>query len=175
MAESNGEDVQVPWFSGLCLEGEVAGQYEIERPGSQQEGQDTMKAGPLELDGLAPITIFVGANNSGKSRLLRKMFREHYPLKFKLNSGFGDESKLDIGKALHRLSSIIFKRSPQASHERSWIESEDLEGINDLLESIDEKINDARYATNRTRTRSLESVQRDLVKNGIKHGIRGFQ
>ena len=71
MAESNGEDVRVPWFSGLCLEGEVAGQYEIERTGSQQEGQDTTKAGLLELDGLAPITIFVGANNSGKSRLMR--------------------------------------------------------------------------------------------------------
>ena len=27
VAESNGQDVQVPWFSGLCLEGEVAGQF----------------------------------------------------------------------------------------------------------------------------------------------------
>ena len=71
MAESNGQDVHVPWFSGLCLEGEVAGQYEIERPGSQQEVQDTTKDGVLELEGLAPITIFVGANNSGKSRLMR--------------------------------------------------------------------------------------------------------
>ena len=71
MAESNGQDVHVPWFSGLCLEGEVAGQYEIELSGSQQEVQDATKAGLLELDGLAPITIFVGANNSGKSRLMR--------------------------------------------------------------------------------------------------------
>ena len=74
MAESNGEDVQVPWFSGLCLEGKVAGQYEIERSGSQREDQEPTKAGVLELDGLAPITIFVGANNSGKSRLMREMF-----------------------------------------------------------------------------------------------------
>ena len=74
MVESNGQDVRVPWFSGLCLEGEVAGQYEIERSGSQQEHQDPTKAGQLELDGLAPITIFVGANNSGKSRLMRELF-----------------------------------------------------------------------------------------------------
>ena len=74
MGESNGHDVQVPWFSGLCLEGEVAGQYEIERAGRQQEHQDPTKAGLLELDGLAPITIFVGANNSGKSRLMRELF-----------------------------------------------------------------------------------------------------
>jgi hypothetical protein len=74
VGESNGHDVQVPWFSGLCLEGEVAGQYEIERAGRQQEHQDPTKAGLLELDGLAPITIFVGANNSGKSRLMRELF-----------------------------------------------------------------------------------------------------
>jgi hypothetical protein len=52
----------------------VAGQYEIERAGRQQEHQDPTKAGLLELDGLAPITIFVGANNSGKSRLMRELF-----------------------------------------------------------------------------------------------------
>jgi hypothetical protein len=74
VVESDGQDVQVPWFSGLCLEGEVAGQYAIERSGSQQEHQDPTKAGQLELDGLAPITIFVGANNSGKSRLMRELF-----------------------------------------------------------------------------------------------------
>jgi hypothetical protein len=72
--ESNGQDVRVPWFSGLCLEGEVARQYEIERFGSQREHQEPTQAGVLELDGLAPITIFVGANNSGKSRLMREMF-----------------------------------------------------------------------------------------------------
>jgi len=74
VVESNGQDVHVPWFSGICLEGEVAGQYEIERAGRQQEHQDPTKAGLLELDGLAPITIFVGANNSGKSRLMRELF-----------------------------------------------------------------------------------------------------
>ena len=66
--------MHVPWFSGIRLEGEVAGQYEIERSGSKQKQQNYTKAGLLELDGLAPITIFVGANNSGKSRLMRELF-----------------------------------------------------------------------------------------------------
>jgi hypothetical protein len=167
--------MHVPWFSGLCLEGEVAGQYEIERFGSQQEHQKPTKAGVLELDGLAPITIFVGANNSGKSRLMRKMFREQYPLKFKLNSGFCDDSKLDIGRELPRWRRIILNRAPQTSHERSWIKTDELDDVNDLLGSIEEKINTAKFTPNRTRTRYLESVQSDLVKNGIKDGIRGFQ
>jgi hypothetical protein len=147
----------------------------MERFGSQQEHQKPTKAGVLELDGLAPITIFVGANNSGKSRLMRKMFREQYPLKFKLNSGFCDDSKLDIGKELPRWSSIILNRAPQTSHERSWIKTDELDDVNDLLGSIEEKINTAKFTPNRTRTRYLESVQSDLVKNGIKDGIRGFQ
>ena len=89
MAENNGQDVRVPWFSGLCLEGEVAGQYEMECSGSQQQGQDTTKAGLLELDGLAPITIFVGANNSGKSRLMRELFKTEQLPRFKLKSRNG--------------------------------------------------------------------------------------
>ena len=163
MVESNGQDLQVPWFSGLCLEGEVAGQYEMDLSGSQQESDATGVAEVLALDGLAPITIFVGANNSGKSRLMRKMFREQYPLKFKLNSGFCDDSKLDIGKELPRWSSIILNRAPQTSHERSWIKTDELDDVNDLLGSIEEKINTAKFTPNRTRTRYLESLQSDLV------------
>ena len=64
----------MPWFSGLCLEGEVAGQYEMDLASSPQEPEGTGVAGVLALDGLSPITIFVGANNSGKSRLMREIF-----------------------------------------------------------------------------------------------------
>ena len=105
MAESNGQDVQVPWFSGLCLEGEVAGQYEIERPGSQQEVQDTTKAGVLELDGLAPITIFVGANNSGKSRLLRELFGNSEATKC-IRIGPAHEMKLGFKKMIALIQSL---------------------------------------------------------------------
>jgi len=51
-----------PWFSGLCLDGEVARLYEMESSGSQQELEGKEEQGVLELDGLSPITIFVGAN-----------------------------------------------------------------------------------------------------------------
>ena len=105
MAESNGQDVQVPWFSGLCLEGEVAGQYEIECPGSQQEGPDTTKAGLLELDGLAPITIFVGANNSGKSRLMRELFGNSEATKC-IRIGPADEIKTGLRRLIALTQSL---------------------------------------------------------------------
>jgi hypothetical protein len=92
-----------------------------------------------------------------------------------LNSGFGDDSKLDIGKELPRWSSIILNQTPQTSHKRSWIRNDELDQVNDLLESIEEKINAAKFLPNRTRSRNLESVQCDLEVNGIKDGIRGFQ
>jgi hypothetical protein len=174
VVESNGQDVRVPWFSGLCLEGEVAGQYEMDLSGSQQESEGRGVAGVLELDGLAPITIFVGANNSGKSRLMRNVFRVQYPLKFKLNTGFGDGLILDIGKKLNLWISKVLQRTPQTSHEKSWIINLDLDNINDVLESVEERINDSRSLNHHQRIRDLESVRCDLVKSGIKDGIRGL-
>jgi hypothetical protein len=175
VVESNGQDVRVPWFSGLCLEGEVAGQYEMDLSGSQQESEGRGVAGVLELDGLAPITIFVGANNSGKSRLMRNVFRVQYPLKFKLNTGFGDGLILDIGKKLNLWISKVLQRTPETSHEKSWIINLDLDNINDVLESVEERINDSRSLNHHQRIRDLESVRCDLVKSGIKDGIRGLQ
>ena len=174
MVEGNGQDVHVPWFSGLCLDGEVAGQYEMDPASNPQEPEDTVAAGVLALNGLAPITIFVGANNSGKSRLMRKVFRDQYPLKFKLYTGFGDGLIFDIGKMLNLWSSKVLQRTPQTNHKKSWIINQDLDNINDVLESVEEKINESRFS-NRQRTRDLESVRSDLVKCGIKDGIRGFQ
>lgn len=106
MDESNGQDVYVPWFSGLCLEGEVAGQYEIECPGGQQEHQEPTKAGVLELDGLAPITIFVGANNSGKSRLLRDLFGNSEAAKCLKVGPDSDEMKSDLRKLLELIQRL---------------------------------------------------------------------
>ena len=90
----------MPWFSGLCLEGKVAGQYEMEHPTSPQEDQDATKAGVLELDGLAPITIFVGANNSGKSRLMRELFKKELPVRFKLKSRDAHGAEVDIAREI---------------------------------------------------------------------------
>lgn len=73
----------VSWFSGLCLEGEVAGQYQIEGPAAEE---DDAASAYLELDNLAPITIFVGANNCGKSRLLRELFANLEPVYLRIGS-----------------------------------------------------------------------------------------
>jgi hypothetical protein len=70
----------------------------MERLGSQQEGQEATKAGLLELDGLAPITIFVGASNSGKSRLMRELFGNSEAAKCLKVGPDSDEMKSDLGK-----------------------------------------------------------------------------
>ena len=85
--------------------GEVAGQYEMERSGSQQEVQDTSKAGLLELDGLAPITIFVGANNSGKSRLMRELFGNPEATKC-IRIGPADEMKTGLRRFIALTQSL---------------------------------------------------------------------
>jgi hypothetical protein len=72
---------------------------------SQQEDQEPTKAGVLELDGLAPITIFVGANNSGKSRLMRELFGNSGAAKC-LQLGPSDEFKSDLNKLTELCSSL---------------------------------------------------------------------
>ena len=99
MAESNGQDVHWPWFSGLRLGGEVAGQYQMQSSDTEQELKDSTRAAMLELDALAPITIFVGANNSGKSRLMRELFGNSLP-KFKLKCRNSEGTEVDIGRML---------------------------------------------------------------------------
>jgi len=99
VAESNGDDVHVPWFSGLCLEGEVAGQYQMESSDTEQELKDSTRSAMLELDALAPITIFVGANNSGKSRLMRGLFGKSLS-GFKLKCRNSEGTEVDIGRML---------------------------------------------------------------------------
>jgi hypothetical protein len=99
VAESNGQVVHWPWFSGLRLHGEVAGQYQMESSDTVQELKDSTRAAMLELDGLAPITIFVGANNSGKSRLMRELFGRSLS-GFKLKCRNSEGTEVDIGRML---------------------------------------------------------------------------
>ena len=171
MAESNGQDVRVPWFSGLCLEGDVAGQYEIDRSGSQQEGQETMKAGVLELDGLAPITIFVGANNSGKSRLLRELFKAKQPLMIKLKSRDPEGVEVDVGK---EIPGWIIRMGGQVDRalKNSWIvetERRDLGNHLGILDGIILGISSPSEIIN------LRELKRIMTGCGITGGIRGLQ
>ena len=174
MAESNGQDVHVPWFSGLCLEGEVAGQYEIECPGSQQEHQEPTKAGVLELDGLAPITIFVGANNSGKSRLMRKLFKIQAPTKIKQYIKVFNGNTIDIGTAIVGwLSSVSSIKD--ISCDRGWIAESDREQIFAYLAQLDDKINHTMRNRTWGEVEGLKALQSNLHSLDIKQPLSGIQ
>jgi hypothetical protein len=109
VVESNGQVVRVPWFSGLYLEGEVAGQYEMEpSSGLQAPGGGAGVQGVLALDGLAPITIFVGANNSGKSRLMRELFGNSEAAKCLRMGPDSEELKLDIEELLKSIRLVEY-------------------------------------------------------------------
>ena len=136
MAESNGQDVRVPWFSGLCLEGEVAGQYEIDRSGSPREGQDATKADRLELDGLSPITIFVGANNSGKSRLLRELFQTQEASRIKLKRSDVEGKQVDeFGTKFPSLVDAVYAQARRmaSAFKGAWIVVREIDEINSYM------------------------------------------
>jgi hypothetical protein len=152
----------------------VAGQYEIECPGSQQEHQEPTKAGVLELDGLAPITIFVGANNSGKSRLMRKLFKIQAPTKIKQYIKAFNGNTIDIGTAIVGwLSSVSSIKD--ISCDRGWIAESDHEEIFAYLAQLDDKIN--RTMRNRTwgEVEGLKALQSNLHSLDIKQPLSGIQ
>lgn len=65
----------VPRFASMRLQGNLATQYMIDTGASRDsDTQDQQPNDRLELDNLGAINIFVGANNSGKSRLMRGLF-----------------------------------------------------------------------------------------------------
>jgi len=171
VVESNGEDVQVPWFSGLCLEGEVAGQYEMERSGSQQEVQDATKAGLLELDGLAPITIFVGANNSGKSRLMRELFKTEKPVRLKLKSRDVEGAEVDIGSEIPRWINIISRVGLVVGVSNSWIIEKNRSELGAYLGTLDSVITTSNYLERQP----LHELKQKLSACGIKNEIGGLQ
>ncbi|MFM9100731.1 MAG: ATP-dependent nuclease, partial [Cyanobium sp.] len=121
MDEQRSEQRQQLWFSGFFLEGELAGLYEMEGSGKADPvGSQAAAAGAkqheLVLDGLAAITIFVGANNSGKSRLLRGIFGDPQFVRFIQLGGPGSR---DVAREMRSLldeassisASLITKRS----------------------------------------------------------------
>jgi predicted ATPase len=75
--------------------------------GLQAPGGGAGVQGVLALDGLAPITIFVGANNSGKSRLMRELFGNSEAAKCLRMGPDSEELKLDIEELLKGTSKIV--------------------------------------------------------------------
>ena len=177
MAECNGEDVQLPWFSGLCLEGEVAGQYEIERSGSQQESEDTAKPGLLELDGLAPITIFVGANNSGKSRLMRELFGLEYAVRTKLRHRSLEAVSREVEGAdfeyKKQIESWLVELTPAkmaSKFKDGWMLESGRQHVSEVLRSPDRDL--ARSGPSYSRVMAIRSV---LKGCGIENALPAIQ
>jgi len=153
----------------------VAGQYEIERTGSQREGQDATKADRLELDGLSPITIFVGANNSGKSRLLRELFKTQEPLRIKLMSRDIECHEVRIGEKIPDWRDTIENRAPSSRSSRNiWIADDVRVDFNSTLKQLNEKIEEARFPSESARSRKLQTLKNQISKCGIKDRIPGL-
>jgi hypothetical protein len=173
--ESNGQDVRVPWFSGLCLEGEVAGQYEIEHGASSQEPEATGGAGVLALDGLAPITIFVGANNSGKSRMMRQFFKTQEPLTIKLSSRDIEGHEVCISEKIPDWRDTIESRAPSGRSSRNiWIPDDVRVDFNSTLKQLNDKIKEARFPSETVRSRKLDTLKNHISSCGIKDRIPGL-
>jgi len=177
VVESNGQDVQWPWFSGICLNGEVAKQYEMVHASSPQESEDTGKPGVLALDGLAPITIFVGANNSGKSRLMRELFSSAgscYRFKLKYRNAEGIE--VDIGRMLPAWTESygVVKFDETIYSLKSWIDGGLLTSkLSEWLKQQNAKIalNGSEDLEGKTKYLSLKQLASGY---GIKPIIGGF-
>jgi hypothetical protein len=171
VVESNGQDVQVPWFSGLCLEGKVAGQYEMDLASSSQEPEAKRGQGVLALDGLAPITIFVGANNSGKSRLMRELFKTQQPLGIKLKSRDTEGAEVDIGREIPGWINKISRMGHHAGVLNSWI----LESKRSELGAYLGKLNDAiAKSDSYDRGAPLQALKEKISACGIKDKIGGL-
>ena len=171
MVESNGQDVHVPWFSGLCLDGEVAKQYEMDRAGSQQELEEAGVAGELALDGLAPITIFVGANNSGKSRLTRELFRTQKPVKLKLKSRDAEGDEVCIGSGIPHWINVISRSGHQTGEMNGWIDENKRSEYGAYLGQLTEEI----AGSNSQEREPLHKLRQKLSACGIKDEIGGLQ
>ena len=64
--------------------------------GKDQEQQAATTPGSLELEELEPITIFVGANNSDKSRLMGELFKSQTPAKIKVNTKECQDAEVEL-------------------------------------------------------------------------------
>lgn len=151
-------DSQIPWFSGLCLEGEVAAQYRV-------EGRDD-DTGNLELDNLAPITIFVGANNSGKSRLLREIFSREGFGRLRLHALDASDGHVDLVAKLSEWCEQLSNQGMGVS--RDWLSAQDLQRVNALIYDIDDNISRSSY---QTRVERLEQIKKELKRFNLLSGI----
>ena len=178
MVDGNRQVVHVPWFSGICLEGDVARQYAMDC-GKDQEQQATTTLGALELDELAPITIFVGANNSGKSRLMRELFKSQTPVKIKVTTKDCQDVKVELGDDIATWIKTITGKENAADQilKNGWImRNESI--LRGHVQSLDNLI-DARMRNGRQLRHielcMLEDLKQKIRCCGIKDELAGLQ
>jgi hypothetical protein len=130
----------------------------------------------LALDGLGPITIFVGANNSGKSRLMRELFKTQEPLAIQLMFRDFQGLEVRIGEKISDWCSIINNSAPTGKSFRSlWIPDDArLNFFNSTLKQLNEKIDEARYPRWTARATKLEKLKNEISSCGITDRIRGL-
>jgi hypothetical protein len=171
VVESNGQYVHEPWFSGLCLDGEVAEQYEMDRAASPQEHEGKGGPGALALDGLGPITIFVGANNSGKSRMMRELFKTQQPLRIKLMSRDAEGAEVDVGKKIKASRKILDRAPLHNLFINSWVVEKLRSDLNEYIDSAADIISVAKNS----HPQDAHELKLELSACGLKGKIRGLQ
>ncbi|MFZ9753321.1 MAG: AAA family ATPase [Cyanobium sp.] len=192
------ENSKVPWLLGLCLQGELAGQYVLDPQAPEQEpGRKVAPAAAgdtqppeLVLDDLAPITIFVGANNSGKSRLMRGLFCERTFPRFKLGATVGQSERRELASEIRRICNIIAANSVVSGFSGGWLmpsqrnpsAREDVGHINAILGTIESEMLRvrqgvrgavaSRYRSGSERLDELLACQQSMSDLGLTAGIR---
>jgi hypothetical protein len=136
----------------------VATQYRIE--GREDE------IGVLELDSLAPITIFVGANNSGKSRLLREIFSREDFSRLKLRALHASEGYVDLIPKLSQWHKQLSNGGMEILGD--WLSARELQRVNATILSVDDYLSGA---THYARRDNLEAIKEDISSYGLLSGV----
>jgi hypothetical protein len=172
---------QKPCFRGIGLKLEnqgirtIAAQYEIDETRLNSEKS---KPSFLLLDGLAPITIFVGANNSGKSRLMRELFiNRDLPL-FKLGASIQDEGFIDLMPKIMKWKRRIERVDEPDGAADYWlgVKMPGLEGwildVEEVGRCFAKKIEREVYGAHRSARPELEKIHEEVKLLGLDREIR---
>ena len=146
-------DSPVPRFASMRLKGNLATQYLIDTGAPEDtDKQDQQPNDRLELDDLGAINIFVGANNSGKSRLMRGLFGNP-DLVESLRLTSADGSGIECLKKIYDLytsaqenpidiniDAFINNSILAADMEKNWISPHHTESLDRVAEAVRDKV-----------------------------------
>ncbi|WP_411874285.1 AAA family ATPase [Vulcanococcus limneticus] len=138
---------------------------------SPQEPEDKGVAGVLALDGLAPITIFVGANNSGKSRLMRELFQIQGLSRIKLKSRDGQGKEVDeFGRKFPSLVNTRYQQGERAASacKDDWIVVHEIGSINSYMAFVGASIPDSLK-----QGPFYQGINHELEKLFLNYAIKG--